>query len=136
MLSTGRGGPSIRAVSPLVALVVGIILGGVVVATVIIRSRDDLGPSIDVAALTLPEAALTRRLVDLIDPAIVFVGTDDAVLLANPAARALGIVRGDRLIVPELLTLAREVRGAGSRRADVRLPGDLVGSGPRLVGVH
>jgi two-component system sensor histidine kinase SenX3 len=123
-------------VSPLVALVVGLILGGVVAATVIIRSRTELGPFTDVAVLTLPEAALTRRLVDLIDPAIVFVGTDDSVLLANPAARALGIVRGDRLIVPDLLAFARDVRSGGSRRGDVRLPGDLVGSGPRLVGVH
>ena len=122
--------------SPLVALVVGLILGGVVAATVIIRSRPESGPSADAATLTLPEAALTRRLVDLIDPAIVFVDTDDAVLLANPAARALGIVRGDRLIVPDLLALSHDVRAGGSRRGDVRLPGDLVGSGPRLVGVH
>ena len=37
------------------------------------------------------------------DPAVVLVDVDDAVLLANPAARALGIVRGSRLLVPELL---------------------------------
>ncbi|TFV53337.1 ATP-binding protein [Blastococcus sp. TF02A_35] len=123
--------------SPLVALVVGLLLGGVVAATVILRFRSDMGEaSVDDVVMTSPEAALTRRLVDLIDPAIVFVGSDDAILLANPAARALGIVRGDRLLVPELLTLARDVRRAGSRRVDVRLPGDLVGSGPRLVGAH
>ncbi|RBY97185.1 two-component sensor histidine kinase [Blastococcus sp. TF02-8] len=123
--------------SPLVALVVGLLLGGVVAATVVIRFRPDLGRSVgDDPTLAAPEVALTRRLVDLIDPAIVFVESDDSVLLANPAARALGIVRGDRLLVPELLTLARDVRRSGSRRADVRLPGDLVGSGPRLVGVH
>src|SRR4051812_30147862 len=70
------------------------------------------------------------------DPAVVIVDTDDTVLLANPAARATGIVRGTRLLVPELLDLARTVRASGSRRLDVRLPGDLVGSGPRLMGVH
>ena len=70
------------------------------------------------------------------DPAVVLVDADDAVLLANPAARALGIVRGSRLLVPELLDLAQAVRAGGSRRADVRLPGDLAGTGPRLVGVH
>ena len=70
------------------------------------------------------------------DPAVVLVDVDDAVLLANPAARALGIVRGTRLLVPDLLDLARTVRSGGSRRADVRLPGDLVGAGPRLIGVH
>jgi len=124
-------------VSPLVALVVGLILGGVVAATVILRfPRAGHAVPAEASALALPEAALTRRLVDLIDPAIVFVDADDSVLLANPAARALGIVRGDRLIVPELLSLARDVRASSSRRGDVRLPGDLVGSGPRLVGVH
>ncbi|MGY1834285.1 sensor histidine kinase [Blastococcus sp. SYSU DS0510] len=124
--------------SPLVALVVGLLLGGVVAAAVvIIRSRPDLGRHpLDGASVPLPEATLARRLVDLMDPALVVVGIDDAVLLANPAARALGIVRGTRLLVPELLTLARAVRTGGTRRADVRLPGDVVGAGPRLVGVH
>ena len=70
------------------------------------------------------------------DPSVVIVDVDDAVVLANPAARAMGIVRGTRLVVPDLLELARTVRAGGSRRLDVRLPGDLVGSGPRLMGVH
>ncbi|MCF6745719.1 two-component sensor histidine kinase [Blastococcus sp. KM273128] len=123
--------------SPLVALVVGLLLGGVVAAAVILRSRTDGGRRpLDSGSLPLPEAALARRLVDLMDPALVVVGVDDAVLLANPAARALGVVRGTRLLVPELLSLARAVRSEGTRRADVRLPGDLVGAGPRLVGVH
>ncbi|TFV82967.1 ATP-binding protein [Blastococcus sp. CT_GayMR16] len=122
--------------SPLVALVIGLLLGGVVAATVILRFRHDPAAGPDVAVVALPEAALARRLLDLMDPAVVFVDVDDAVLLANPAARAMGIVRGTRLLVPELLTLARTVRSGGSRRLDVRLPGDLVGSGPRLMGVH
>jgi len=123
-------------VSPLVALVVGLLLGGAVAATVILRSRPD--PAIDGEAVVtpLPEAALARRLLDLMDPAVVIVDIDDAVLLANPAARATGIVRGTRLLVPDLLHLARTVRSGGSRRLDVRLPGDLVGSGPRLMAVH
>src|SRR4051794_27872365 len=70
------------------------------------------------------------------DPAVVLLDADDAIVLANPAARALGIVRGTRLLVPELPQLALEVRTGGSRRRDVRLPGGLVGAGPRLVGVH
>jgi two-component system sensor histidine kinase SenX3 len=124
-------------VSPLVALVVGLILGGVVAATVILRFRSDPGgPGPAAEVLALPEAAMARRLLDLMDPPVVFVDTDDAVLLANPAARALGIVRGARLMVPELLALVHEVRAGGNRRADVRLPGDLAGTGPRLVGVH
>ena len=82
------------------------------------------------------DAALSRRLVDLMDPAVVLLGADDAVLLANPSARALGILRGDRLLVPGLLEVARSVQLGGSRRAEVALPGDIVGAGPRTVGVH
>jgi signal transduction histidine kinase len=121
-------------VSPLVALVIGLLLGGAVVATVLLRLRAD--PAGAATAVALPDAALARRLVDLMDPAVVVVDADDDVLLANPAARALGIVRGDRLLVRELLDLARSVRTGVSRRADVRLPGDLAGSGPRQMGVH
>src|SRR5215203_1387447 len=120
--------PSIGGVSPLVALVVGLVLGGAVVATVILRYPRADGVAPEAAMVALPEAALARRLVDLMDPAVVLVDADDAVLLANPAARALGIVRGDRLLVPELLELARTVRTGVSRRSDVRLPGDLAGA--------
>ncbi len=124
-------------VSPSVALVVGLVLGAVVAATVILRYRSDpAAPVADQQGFALPEAGLARRLLDLMDPAVVFVDVGDEVLLANPAARALGIVRGNRLLVSELVELSREVRSRGSRRADVRLPGDLAGAGPRLLGVH
>jgi signal transduction histidine kinase len=124
-------------VSPLVALVVGLVLGGVVAATVILRfPRPAPGSDPGDALAAMPEAAFARRLLDLMDPAVVLVDVDDAVLLANPAARALGIVRGSRLLVPDLLQIVHSVRSGGSRRADVRLPGDLVGTGPRVVGVH
>ena len=120
--------------SPLVALVVGLVLGGVTVGMVLLRVR---APRVaDPQVLSPHEASLTRRLVDLMDPAVVVVGVDDSVVLANPAARALGIVRGSRLLVHELVDLSQAVRASGSRRADVRLPGNLAGSGPRLVGVH
>ncbi len=123
--------------SPLVALVVGLALGGAVALTLVLGSRRTSdGAGADAAAVPLPEAAMARRLLDLMDPAVVVVDADDAVLLANPAARALGIVRGTRLLVPELLELAHAVRSGGGRRTDVRLPGNLVGTGPRMMGVH
>ncbi|HEX2074704.1 MAG TPA: ATP-binding protein [Geodermatophilus sp.] len=125
--------------SPLVALVVGLVVGGVVVATVLLRFRWPGLDAADSAQLVPPPAAdavLARRLLDLVDPAIVVLDVDDAVVLANPSARALGIVRDTRLLVPELRAMAREVRTRGSRRTDVKLPGELVGAGPRLVGVH
>ena len=122
--------------SPLVALVVGLLLGGAVAATALLRFRHDPVARPDTAVVALPEGALARRLLDLMDPAVVIVDVDDAVLLANPSARAMGIVRGTRLLVPDLLVVARTVRSGGSRRLDVRLPGELVGAGPRLMGVH
>ncbi|WP_425432448.1 sensor histidine kinase [Geodermatophilus saharensis] len=82
------------------------------------------------------EAALARRLLDLMDPAVLILDKDDAVVVANPTARALGVVRDRRLLVPALQGLVREVHTAGSRRADVALPGEIVGGGSRLVGAH
>jgi two-component system, OmpR family, sensor histidine kinase SenX3 len=124
-------------VTLLVAGVAGLLVGALLTAVVLRRvsdrgARAAVPPSDEAPA----EHALARRLVDLMDPAVVLLDVDDAVVLANPAARALGIVRGTRLLVPALLALVGEVRRAGSRRADVALPGDLVGSGPRMVGVH
>nr|WP_221203936.1 ATP-binding protein [Modestobacter versicolor] len=116
---------------------------GLLLALTVVRARyrpvDEGGSGLRAAAFEPrvdSDAALSRRLVDLMDPAVVLVGPDDAVLLANPSARALGILRGDRLLVPGLLEVARNVQVSGSRRADVALPGDLVGTGPRMVGVH
>jgi two-component system sensor histidine kinase SenX3 len=124
-------------VSPLVALVIGLLLLlGAVAATAILRLRRDRSAGPEATVVAPPEAALARRLLDLMDPAVVIVDEDDEVLLANPSARAMGIVRGTRLLVPDLVAVARTVRSGGSRRLDVRLPGDLVGAGPRLMGVH
>ncbi len=126
--------------SPLVALVTGLVVGAVVAAALVLLARR---PAADAErAVVEPdtgaarEAQLARRLLDLMDPAVLVLDVDDAVVLANPAARGLGIVRDRRLLVPELLRLVRDVRGGRSRRADVQLPGDLVGGGPRMVGVH
>jgi two-component system sensor histidine kinase SenX3 len=125
-----------------VALLAGLALGLLLALSVARARRRDARPGAAGSRSDRPdprldeEAGLSRRLVDLMDPAVVLVGPDDAVLLANPSARALGILRGDRLLVPGLLEVARAVQLGGSRRADVALPGDLVGAGPRTVGVH
>ena len=130
----------------MVALVAGLLIGLLLAvsaaragwALLDRRGRSDDRPGTQPGVDLRPdeEAALSRRLVDLMDPAVVVLGSDDAVLLANPSARALGILRGNRLLVPGLVDVARSVQATGSRRADVGLPGDLVGGGPRTVGVH
>jgi two-component system, OmpR family, sensor histidine kinase SenX3 len=123
-------------VTALIALAVGLLIGALT-AVLVLRSRGRTAASAagTPAALTVPDAAV-RQLVEVMDPAVVLLGADDAVLLANPAARDLGIVRGTRLRVPELLALARTARAQGSWRTDVRLPADLPGPGPQQVGVH
>ncbi|NEK93277.1 two-component sensor histidine kinase [Modestobacter muralis] len=131
---------------PLVALLVGLVLGLLLASVAVaVRSprarqrREERAPGTaeDRSELRADEeGALSRRLVDLMDPAVIVLGADDAVLMANPSARALGILRGNRVLVPGLVEVARNVQLTGSRRADVALPGDLVGTGPRMVGVH
>ncbi|PWW22656.1 two-component system sensor histidine kinase SenX3 [Geodermatophilus normandii] len=126
--------------SPLVALVTGLVVGALGVAVGVLLARrgaeradragDDGGR--DAAA----EALLARRLLDLMDPAVLLLDKDDAVVVANPTARGLGIVRDRRLVVPALQDLVREVRRWGNRRSDVSLPGEVVGGGTRLVGAH
>lgn len=130
----------------MVALVAGLVIGLLLSLAVWSASRtwgplgaaSRLGASLDDAGRrgSEEEGTLTRRLVDLMDPAVVLLASDDSVLVANPSARALGIVRGSRLVVPGLLEVAHGVQRSGSRRADVPLAGDLVGGGPRTVGVH
>jgi two-component system sensor histidine kinase SenX3 len=128
-----------------VAVVVGLVLGLLFSAAALVagllwrahgRPGGATGPGRPRDERDDGEAALSRRLLDLMDTAVVLLAPDESVLVANPSARALGILRGNRLLVPRLLELARSVQAGGSRRADVALPGDLVGSGPRMVGVH
>jgi two-component system sensor histidine kinase SenX3 len=135
-------------VHPLLWLALGLVLGGAVGALVVrFLARTPAAPSIEDGThvpTSLPgapsriddEPVLARRLLDLMDPAVVLLDVHDSVVLANPSARSMGIVRGARLLVPGLVEVAHEVRRAGPRRSDVQLPADLVGTGPRMVGVH
>ncbi|MBA2390378.1 MAG: two-component sensor histidine kinase [Geodermatophilaceae bacterium] len=79
---------------------------------------------------------VARRVVDLMEPGAVVVDDADAVVLANAAARGLGVVRGRELAVPHLIRLAATVRRTGQRQEDVRLTAELLGAGPRTVGVQ
>jgi two-component system, OmpR family, sensor histidine kinase SenX3 len=127
-------------VSPLVALVTGVVVGALVVAVGVLLARRGAGRAerggSDADRDGAAEAQLARRLLDLMDPAVLLLDKDDAVVVANPTARGLGIVRDRRLVVPALQDLVREVRRRGSRRSDVSLPGEVVGGGTRLVGAH
>ncbi len=120
-----------RRVEPLIALagfVVGIVLALGLVAA---RRRSAAEPA-------APEVGfdVARRVVDLMEPGAVVVDGEDVVVLANAAARGLGVVRGSELAVPHLLRLAATVRRTGQRQEDVRLTAELLGAGPRTVGVQ
>jgi two-component system sensor histidine kinase SenX3 len=121
-------------VSPLVALLIGLVLGVLLMAAVL-RGRGGAGAA-PAAAAPSPSDAVSRRVLDVMDPAVVVLGADDAVLLANPSARELGVVRGTRLAVPALVELAHGVRGGGRGRADVRLSDEVSGEAPRQLGAH
>ena len=90
------------------------------------------------AQATEPEESfdVARRVVDLMEPGAVVVDAGDEVVLANAAARGLGVVRGRELAVPHLLRLAATVRRTGQRHEDVRLTAELIGAGPRTVSVQ
>jgi signal transduction histidine kinase len=130
-----RSAPSIGCVSPLVALVIGLLLGALVTAAVL-RGRASSRATETSAAEPAHEAGTAWRVITVMDPAVVVLGPDDAVLLANPAAIGAGVVRGDRLTVPALLELTHAARGGGGRRADVRLSAEASGAAPRRLGAH
>ena len=67
-------------------------------------------------------ADLSRRVLEVATSAAVVVDPSDDVVLANPAARRMGVVRGGRLVVADLRRLARDARRAGSRSRSPRTP--------------
>ncbi|HEX6756159.1 MAG TPA: ATP-binding protein [Mycobacteriales bacterium] len=76
------------------------------------------------AAPPLPDpavaaAALSRRVLEVTTSAAVVLDPSDDVVLANPAARRMGVVRGGRVVVAELRRLARDARREGEPRAAV-----------------
>ena len=91
---------------PVAALVAGIV-GGVLIG------RRRLTADDPEAAFAQPEPTVPEGVSELLalhDSASVVVGPHDEVLEATTAARNLGLVRGSRVAVPELLDLVREVR--------------------------
>jgi len=73
-----------------------------------------LAPGVIAPAVVLP-AGLAAVLAVLSSSAVV-IDSEDRVLQASEAARSFGLVAGDRLVVGELLALARQVRRDGEIR--------------------
>lgn len=107
-----------NAVVVVVALVVGVALGALTVAVYLaLRPRPVpvAAPAVPPAEPTAPSTAvLALAAVDALRVAVVVLGPSDEVLLANPAARRIGLLRAGRLQQGPVLDLARTVRRDGT----------------------
>ena len=92
----------------LLGLVVGVLVG-VLLARLLSRPASAAAPP-DLA----PDVPTSVEVIDALPAAVAVLAADDRVVLANRSAVELGVVRGQRLLVPELRRLARDVRRTGS----------------------
>ncbi len=125
------------------ALLVGAALGALGAWLLAVRRRRPRpgGP----APATLPATAeptgtgpdLARRVLDVTHSGVLVLDADDEVVLANPAARGMGVLRTGRLTVDELRRLASTARRDGeSRDTVVDTPRGRLGREPIAVRVH
>jgi two-component system, OmpR family, sensor histidine kinase SenX3 len=96
------------------ALVVGLAIGVLLAWSVLRRRREEPTPTFDVAEPVVPVGV--AEVLSVLPSSGVVVGPHDEVLEATATARTLGLVRGSRIAVPELLQLVRSVRRDGDGR--------------------
>ena len=97
------------------ALVVGA-AAGVFVAFLLIGRRTPVPVTAPAPAPTPFPPTLARRVLEVMGTAAVVLDPADEVVLANPAARQMGVVRGGRVVVEDLRRLARAARRDGEAR--------------------
>jgi two-component system sensor histidine kinase SenX3 len=104
------------------ALVVGLV-AGLLVAVLLMNRRHPVTPAPAAPVPTpAPDAApplLARRVLEVMHSAAVVLDPAGEVVLANPAARQMGVVRGGRVVVEDLHRLARAARRDGEARHTV-----------------
>ncbi|HBX81000.1 MAG TPA: two-component sensor histidine kinase [Propionibacteriaceae bacterium] len=122
-----------QGVTPLSAALAGL-LGGLLLGALIValavrgRLQNDATPTVT------PDAGVLAEVVELLRTPAVICGEHDQVLAASPPAVDLGIARGQRLDVPEILFAVREVRRTrNDRDLTIDLPRRGVGPAPRLA---
>jgi two-component system sensor histidine kinase SenX3 len=98
----------------IVALVVGLGIGALLTWVALRTRREEPGPTFSVAEPVVP--AGVAEVLSVLSSSGVVVGPHDEVLEATATARTLGLVRGSRIAVPELLQLVRSVRREGDGR--------------------
>ena len=112
MAGQRSSGPYYRRVNPIVAaaaaLVVGIGLGVLIMWVSHRRPRLEPTPTFESFDPVVP--AGVAEVLAILNSSGIVVGPHDEVLEATSSARTLGLVRGSRIAVPELLQLVRGVR--------------------------
>ncbi len=93
----------------LVGLAVGLLVGYVLASRRAGQTADQTGAS-TTEALRAPSSG---QVIDALPAAVAVVDADDWVVLANRRSVYLGLVRGQRLLVPELRRLVNDVRRTG-----------------------
>ncbi|HEY0238117.1 MAG TPA: ATP-binding protein [Friedmanniella sp.] len=95
-------------------LVAGILLGALVTWRLVRRPPADEPVTFDDPPPVVPEGV--SEILTVLSSSAVVVGPHDEVLEATRAARSLGLARGTRVGVPELLDLVRQARRDGQTR--------------------
>ena len=82
------------------------------------RALDEDGPQAALAAQSPPQRLPSgiASVLSVLSSSAVVLDSEDRVLTASSAARSFGLVEGDKLVVGELLALARQVRRDGEIR--------------------
>jgi two-component system sensor histidine kinase SenX3 len=102
---------SVAVVAGVVALLVGALAGWFIARAVQFRAAGEAEIDYDYERPQIPEGV--SELLAVLRSSAIVAGPHDEVIEATTAARHLGLVRGTRIVVPELLTLVRNVRRDG-----------------------
>lgn len=84
-------------------------------------------------ALTNPRLRLAEQLVTVMESAAIVIDSGDQLLLANPRAIEMGLVRDRRIVVRALLEISRDVRRDGPLTVDLRLPAGAVPASREVI---
>jgi two-component system sensor histidine kinase SenX3 len=108
----------VEVVAVAAALLVGA-AAGVLVALLLVGRREPApapAPAVVPPTAETAPPALARRVLEVMGTAAVVLDPADEVVLANPAARHMGVVRGGRVVIDDLRRLARAARRDGEPR--------------------
>ena len=100
------------------ALLVGAAIGVIVALAVRVRRAPEPPPVPSLDPDPAPPV-LARRVLEVMNTAALVLDPADEVVLANPAARRMGVVRGGRVVVEDLRRLARAARRDGEEHVRV-----------------